>query len=222
MLISYYTLTSCRSFYTAQSLLLRSKKTNHVQSTGYYTWIMCGYIPNKHYCAEIKSFSKFTQSLRGRDNVYTSKTFLQNIWTFSNFCLLNLHIKQVVIILTFVYLCSLNSSSYFSLILLYFDVDGWVTTWCSNCCGTITKKLIQNISAIILEFFHDGGPYHIETSTLICKTNQWTGFYMIGTSIVKELNCKKNWVQILLAIGNTHEILWSPLSKKHLRVQNPQ
>ena len=117
------------------------------------------------------------------------------------------------------YLCSLNSSSYFSLILLYFDVDGWVTTWCSNCCGTIIKKLIKNISAIILEFFHDGGPYHIETSTLICKTNQWTGFYMIGTSVVKELNCKKNWVQILLAIGNTHEILWRPLTKKHLPVQ---
>ena len=32
------------------------------------------------------------------------------------------------------------------------------------------------------------GPYHIETSQLICSANQWTGFYMIATSIIKELN----------------------------------
>ena len=30
---------------------------------------------------------------------------------------------------------------------------------------------------------------YIETSPLICKANQWTGFYMIGTSIMKVL-CK--------------------------------
>ena len=34
---------------------------------------------------------------------------------------------------------------------------------------------------------HDGGPYHLETSPLICRANQWTGFYMPGTSIMKEL-----------------------------------
>ena len=34
---------------------------------------------------------------------------------------------------------------------------------------------------------HDGGRYHIETSPLICKSNQWTGFYMEGTSVMKEL-----------------------------------
>ena len=39
-----------------------------------------------------------------------------------------------------------------------------------------------------LELFHDGGSYHIETSPLICRANQWTGFYMIGTSAMKELN----------------------------------
>ena len=31
--------------------------------------------------------------------------------------------------------------------------------------------------------FHDGGPYHIET-----RANQWTNFYMIGTSVMKKLN----------------------------------
>ena len=36
--------------------------------------------------------------------------------------------------------------------------------------------------------FHDGGHYHIETIPLICRANQWTGFYMIGTSDMKQLN----------------------------------
>ena len=34
---------------------------------------------------------------------------------------------------------------------------------------------------------YDGGPYHKETSSLICFENQWTGFYMIGASKMKEL-----------------------------------
>ena len=33
----------------------------------------------------------------------------------------------------------------------------------------------------------DGGSYHIETSPLVCSANQWTSFYMIGTSVMKEL-----------------------------------
>ena len=35
---------------------------------------------------------------------------------------------------------------------------------------------------------YDGGPYHIETSPLICRANQWTDLYMIGTSVMKGLN----------------------------------
>ena len=38
------------------------------------------------------------------------------------------------------------------------------------------------------ELFHDGRPYHIGTSPLVCRTNQWTGFYMIWTSVMKDLN----------------------------------
>ena len=34
---------------------------------------------------------------------------------------------------------------------------------------------------------YDRGPYHIETSPLICNVNQWTGFYITQTSIKKEL-----------------------------------
>ena len=37
------------------------------------------------------------------------------------------------------------------------------------------------------ELFHDRGPYHIETSALICSANHWTSFYMIGTSVMKKL-----------------------------------
>ena len=36
---------------------------------------------------------------------------------------------------------------------------------------------------------HTGGPNHIETSPLICRTNHWTGFYMIAISVIKELKC---------------------------------
>ena len=38
-----------------------------------------------------------------------------------------------------------------------------------------------------VKLFRGGGPYHIETSPLICSANQWSGFYMIGTSVMKEL-----------------------------------
>ena len=32
------------------------------------------------------------------------------------------------------------------------------------------------------------GRHNIETSQLICSANQWTGFYMITVSVMKELN----------------------------------
>ena len=35
--------------------------------------------------------------------------------------------------------------------------------------------------------FDDGDPYYTETSALICRENKWTGFYMRGTSVMKEL-----------------------------------
>ena len=41
------------------------------------------------------------------------------------------------------------------------------------------------------EHFHDGGRYHIETSPLICRANQWTGFYMNGL-VMKELTKNLN------------------------------
>ena len=43
------------------------------------------------------------------------------------------------------------------------------------------------ISGEIEISFHDEGSYHIETNLLICSANQWTGFYIIGISVMKEL-----------------------------------
>ena len=46
----------------------------------------------------------------------------------------------------------------------------------------------QGNSFQTLKLFLDGGPLnHIETSSLISSANQWTGVFIIGTSIMKEL-----------------------------------
>ena len=45
--------------------------------------------------------------------------------------------------------------------------------------------------------------YHIETSPLIYRVNQWTGFYMIETSVMKELN----WVLATQSSKNKPGIL---------------
>ena len=47
------------------------------------------------------------------------------------------------------------------------------------------KTWSANFDMILL--FHVGGPYHIETSPLICSANQWADFCMIETSVMKEL-----------------------------------
>ena len=41
--------------------------------------------------------------------------------------------------------------------------------------------MTNNLLFELVELFHDGGRYHIETSP-------WTGFYMITASVVKELS----------------------------------
>ena len=53
------------------------------------------------------------------------------------------------------------------------------------------ELVIKEFSTIKLrQFFHEGGPYNIETSSLICYANQWTGFFMIFWSDFK--NHEKN------------------------------
>ena len=36
-------------------------------------------------------------------------------------------------------------------------------------------------------FFYDGKPYQVERSEFICNVNHLTGFYLIGTFVMKEL-----------------------------------
>ena len=38
--------------------------------------------------------------------------------------------------------------------------------------------------------FHPDSLYNKDTSLLICRANQWTGFYMIRTSLMKEMTMK--------------------------------
>ena len=57
---------------------------------------------------------------------------------------------------------------------------------------------------------HDEGSYYIETSPLIYRANQWTGFYMIGTSVMKELNWKKTLNHFLV---NNSSIFWNNYRK---------
>ena len=49
------------------------------------------------------------------------------------------------------------------------------------------SHLFFSVFWIDIYLFHDGGRYHIETSPLIYSANQWTGFYMISTSVMEEL-----------------------------------
>ena len=53
---------------------------------------------------------------------------------------------------------------------------------------------------------HDGVRYHIETSPLICRTNQWTGFYMLTASDMKELKCLRF---LSLFIRNDFQDAWN-------------
>ena len=41
------------------------------------------------------------------------------------------------------------------------------------------------------KLFYDGSRYHIEISPLIYRENQWNGFSMIGTSVMKELKTQE-------------------------------
>ena len=65
---------------------------------------------------------------------------------------------------------------------------------------TLQHRYLTGFWICVASFFHDGRHYHIETAALICKSNQWTGFYIIETSLMKELSCKdsdKNDSEIL-------------------------
>ena len=54
-----------------------------------------------------------------------------------------------------------------------------------NTCARVS--ILVSILPDSIELFHGGDPYHKETSPLVCFANQWTGFYMIRISVMKEL-----------------------------------
>ena len=55
----------------------------------------------------------------------------------------------------------------------------------SRCCARIPLRIRNCVSKRAAQPFHVGGRCHIETSPLICSTNQWTSFYMISAPVVK-------------------------------------
>ena len=48
--------------------------------------------------------------------------------------------------------------------------------------GNTGTKWFENFN-----FLTKGRSYHVGTSPLICRANQWTGFYMITASVMKDL-----------------------------------
>ena len=62
------------------------------------------------------------------------------------------------------------------------------------------------LTVTYLSLFHDGGLYHIETSPLTCSENQWTGFYIIGSSVMKEF--EQITLKILVEVGNASCFMW--------------
>ena len=63
--------------------------------------------------------------------------------------------------------------------------------------SAVTNRQLRICSCLLMShclvlLFHDVSPYHIETSQIICRANQRTGFNMIGTFVTKEL--KQNFI----------------------------
>ena len=58
----------------------------------------------------------------------------------------------------------------------------------------LVNRVLRKITSLLkkdnyfFSLFHDGCPYYIETRPLISRANQWTGFYMIWITVMKELN----------------------------------
>ena len=53
--------------------------------------------------------------------------------------------------------------------------------------STYPRKLLMKFFLTLSRW----SPYHIETSPWICRGNQWTGFYMLGTSAMEELKISR-------------------------------
>ena len=65
------------------------------------------------------------------------------------------------------------------------------------------------------QLFDDRLRYHKETSSLICRAKQWTGFYMITASIMKELNRKRECRAYIFSKRTTSYEPSTPTSSSH-------
>ena len=72
------------------------------------------------------------------------------------------------------------------------------------------------------QLFHGGGRYHIETE--LCWANQWTGFYMITASVMKELKqfkfsvlyCHRCWQNFYVSFSEQLNVKNCKLETKKL------
>ena len=68
--------------------------------------------------------------------------------------------------------------------------------------------------------------YHTETSSQVYRADQWAGFYMIETSVIKELNCKSkckgNFSCVFEMREKYHGGLYQAFSGQYLLVQSQQ
>ena len=85
------------------------------------------------------------------------------------------------------------------------------TSWKGIYWGTLRQV---SCAKIWLKLFHDGGRYHLETSLLICRANQWTGLYMITAAVMKindlqQTSLEKVKVNTLTYIIEASKICWT-------------
>ena len=120
--------------------------------------------------------------------LYTETKFCKKATTFErsvSIGVLNTLVKLFLLLFVFWFFLLVRGFG-FLCIFSYYSIS-------SNNHKLLWKRLTQfHATGLFLQLFHDACPYHIETSPLICRTNQWIGFYMIRTSVMKELTPLKN------------------------------
>ena len=79
------------------------------------------------------------------------------------------------------------------------------------CFTTCKNRLSVYVDERASWIFHHGGPYYAETSPLICRTNQWTGFYTTKKSALKKL--------MLCYLHDYYSIMTRRLTSLHLNIK---
>ena len=107
---------------------------------------------------------------------------------FSRYCNL-----RKVIVKTLCQNCKLGNIELFRILIYYVEHSHWYCDGVPFCHSLQVAMIYPRIVIFSTNQFwpyfvlHEEGPYHTETSPLFCSANQWTGFYLIGTFVMKEL-----------------------------------